>query len=72
MALKKVRKAPAGPKVVPTQGKRYARSSTKQPKPTGINPGDLSYGLTNTSTGDQGSLGAKADRMFHDLRNEAG
>jgi hypothetical protein len=45
MALKK-RKVPAGPTdVAPGNSKRFAPSSSKQPKPTGLDPGNPSYGI---------------------------
>jgi hypothetical protein len=48
----RTRKAPAGPKEVPTKGTRFAPSSRKAPKPTGLVPGDPGYGIKSNSTKD--------------------
>lgn len=65
MGLKKTRRVPAGPKKVPTAGKRFARSSVKQPKPQGIQPGkEASYGILHGGNQSTEKLMAKAGRMF--------
>lgn len=61
MGLKKTRKVPAGPKEVPTGGKRFATSSRKAPKPTGMNPSSPGYG-TMTSGGQKDPV-ARAARV---------
>jgi hypothetical protein len=65
MGLKKQRKVPAGPKQVPTKGKRFARSSTKQPKAQGIKAGQqAAYGILHGGNQSTEKLMAKAGRMF--------
>jgi hypothetical protein len=64
MALTRKIKAPKVFQGTPGRATRYARSSTKAPKAKGIDPNSLGYGITNTSSGDQGSLGARASKLF--------
>lgn len=64
MALNRKIKAPKVFQGQPGKASRYARSSTKAPKAKGISPTGLGYGITNTSKGDQGSLGQRASRLF--------
>lgn len=57
------RKAPQGPTAQP-KGKRYNRSSTRQPTPRGIKAGDPKYGIKNTSSGTEDSHAARTKRLF--------
>lgn len=64
MGLNKKIKAPKVFQGTPGKASRYARSSTKAPKPKGIDPSSLGYGITNTSRGDVGSLATRASGLF--------
>lgn len=49
---------------MPTQGKRFAKSSTKQPKPQGTSPSAPAYGLLHGGNQNSNTIATKAARIF--------
>lgn len=64
MALKRRIKAPKVFQGTPGKEKRYAKSSTKTPRPQGIQPGKPAYGLLHGGNQSTEVLTSKASRMF--------